>query len=850
MIKSEDKVLASFLQNFIAKNHARLLELILLLNKALAADLLFLAGFDSEKNIALTSLVLRSGVITDNFCYPLSGSPCERVLEDNICLITENLSKKFPDDFLLQQMQVDAYMGLPIRLGNHTVGLLVAMNHSDSTLFQSNQFVAEMFVAQLNASLTAEQQSHQLIHYQQLFDEVCAMSEIGAWEYYIDAKTLYWSDEVYQIYGIPVGTQPTPELGISFYEEADRARISSLFNSAIETGLPYQADFQFTDAVGCKKWVRTSGKVEKGSNSKPLRVYGAIEDVTEERERLQQEQHQRNYLKGVLDSLNDAVITIDETGNIIGCNQTAEVMFGYSAHEFKQLKINALMPEPYASQHDGYMRDFQQTGNAKIMGVGRQLPAKRKTGDVFQMELALSQYKYNKKMNYIGIVRDITKRIEARDTIYRLAFVDSVTGLKNKASFEKELKDLLIRSSVNDSYLYTAFIDIDGLSKYNLAYGFESANHIISVISKRLEDSIGNHFTIYKLGPDEFFVISNYSVPGHNLIDFQYEKFEESLRNPQLYNVQVKEHHLNASISMASMIVPAKKLTLETLVDYLEYGMRQAKRHKPFGYFHLGPTAAAEYERAKLIKHGVQNALKDNEFQIVLQPQYTFENQIFCSEALLRWNSNTLGFISPAEFIPLAEETDDIILIGDWVIEKVCKLLRYLAQSGIKTRIAINISGKQIVQSDFEDKLLAVIEKYSISPDSLMLELTETSLVSDIELVRLKMLSLAKSGFLFSVDDFGTGYSSLTYIKELPLSELKIDKYFVDSIGLEDGIAGTNIVNVIIDMAKTLKLEVVAEGVETQQQYEYLQKRGCDTVQGYFLSKPLSIDDWLVKVGS
>lgn len=848
MPKYEKESSAELFKAFIAQHQDKYLHLLTLLNKALAADYLFLASVHAEQNTAQTCLVLQSGRLAGDFSYSLHGSPCEHVLNDNTCLVTDNVLELYPQDELLKEMHVDAYMGFPIRCGDKTVGLLVAMNQTGSTVFHHHQFVAEMFAEQLSARLTSEWHVNQLNAYQQLFDEVCAISEMGAWEYQLQTKQLYWSDEVYRIYGIAADASLTPELAMAFYADADRDRIALLFQAAVTDGAGYVANLQFADAQGNKKWVRTSCKVEQDSSGQAVRLYGAIEDITAEYERLEAEQQQRTYLKGVLDSLNDAVVTIDMHGNIVGINQRTEAMFGYAEHEITGLKINALMPEPYASQHDGYMRHFHQTGNAKIIGVGRQLPAKRKNGDVFQMELALSQYKYDGNMYFIGIVRDITKRIEANDTIYKLAFIDSITGLKNKASFEQELKDLLARSAITEHYLYAAYIDIDGLARYNLTYGTAVANQLMALISQRLEATIGNRFKIFKFGSDEFIVLSNHSLPAHALGEFQYEALEAKLRDPQLYDVTLKDERVSVTVSMASMVVQAKSLTLETLVDSLEYAMRRAKRYKPFGHFFLGPLAVEEYERAKLIKRCVHDALQSDEFHLVLQPQFKYQHQFFASEALIRWTSKELGFISPAEFIPLAEESDDIILIGDWVIDKVCQLLGGLAKDGIYTRIAINISSKQMVQPDFEKKLHAATEKYAVSPDALMLELTETTLVSDIELVKRKMLALAQSGFVFSVDDFGTGYSSLSYIKELPISELKIDKYFVDGIGHEDGFAATNIVNVVIDMAKALDLEVVAEGVETQAQCDYLQKRGCDAIQGYLLSKPLSVDDWLNKL--
>lgn len=198
--------------------------------------------------------------------------------------------------------------------------------------------------------------------------------------------------------------------------------------------------------------------------------------------------------------------------------------------------------------------------------------------------------------------------------------------------------------------------------------------------------------------------------------------------------------------------------------------------------------------------------------------------------------------------MPIAEESETIIKIGDWVINNACKLLHEIDLHDKETRIAINISAKQIVAANFKQKLIANINKWQVSAHNLILELTETTLVSDIELVKTTMLELNEMGFRFSIDDFGTGYSSLSYLKALPIAELKIDKFFIDGITDTQDASSRTIVNMIIDMAKALGVNSVAEGVEEHAQYTYLKQRGCDLFQGYLFSKPLSVSQWLKRV--
>lgn len=235
--------------------------------------------------------------------------------------------------------------------------------------------------------------------------------------------------------------------------------------------------------------------------------------------------------------------------------------------------------------------------------------------------------------------------------------------------------------------------------------------------------------------------------------------------------------------------------------------------------------------------------LANDEFYIVLQPQYSLGIHPVASEALLRWNSKLFGNVRPDEFISLAEENGDILIIGDWVINEVCKLASKLKHQQICTRIAVNISAKQIVQPDFAQQLMQRLTQWDVPPSCLMLEITESTLVQNIELVRKQMLELSQHGLSFSIDDFGTGYSSLRYLKELPLNEIKIDRYFVEEITDEN--QEVTIVNTIIEMAKAMGVATVAEGIEDEKQLRYLTKRGCNYFQGFFLSRPLAVEKWL-----
>lgn len=845
MYKYENRISRESVRRLLESNLELLKSRLLKLNDAARCDLLFVATLDNKLTAASSVIVISGKKRIDNFQYDLEGSPCHRVLTGKACAIPNNVSEAYPNDDALKNIAAQGYIGVPIfDSQGQSVAILVGIYQRPEPKSPDFLYIFELVAentGQLIERTFFESKSRSRLA---LLKEVEQISDTGAWEYHVSTDNLYWSEEVYSIHALTPQIQITTDSAMAFYTEDARPKIKVAFYQALKSGAPYSLELTIVDAKGEKKWVRTSGKVVKNQRGDVERVYGAIEDITAEKTLLFDATQKSTRLQSILDNLNDAVITINTSGIIEHTNAVALDMFGYTDSELKGQNVKILMPEPYASKHDQYLHHYALTGKAKIIGVGRQLPGKRKNGEVFQMELSLTKAVCNEQTEYIGIIRDISERIKARDTIYNLAYTDSISGLKNKRWLEKECKDLLARAKVQGHYIYAALIDIDKMAQFNLQHGFENGDRAIKQIAMALSENIARGSRLYKNGADSFVLLNLSTRTKVHSDEFNCQKVESALLNKTNFVVRLGENTFSMSASLGSCICEAANHNFETIMDTLEHALRQAKQKKPLGAFFVDEAGLLAYERFKRIRQLLDTVTQSGELNIVLQPQYNSDGNIKASEALIRWQSAELGFVSPADFIPIAEETNDIIEIGDWVLEQVCEVLTETQKKGIETRIAVNISGKQIVAPDFERKLIKLIQRYNVSPASLMLELTETTLVSDIELVKQVMGSITEKGFQFSIDDFGTGYSSLSYLKELPISELKIDKYFVDDILARNDHSAGKIVNLVIDMAKALGVQCVAEGVETVQQVDFLSHRGCDLYQGYYFSKPLNKDDW------
>ena len=841
MTRSEFQHIAHYENNSLCKH-------LLDLNAEISADYLFIASVDKDLIHAVSTAAVYQNSIIDNFSYELNGSPCEQVFESDVCCIPENVAQQYPLDAALVDMGIQAYLGVPIFCEtDRPVGILVGLykkpcfeiSRYSSKFNTFGRFLGEF----LHKSHLQLRSNKQLL----LLSEVEEMAKVGAWEYDVSEDHLYWSNEVYRIYGLPFNAHLKPLIGAALYNEYDKKRISELFNKSIETGETYCEEIGFNNAQGLSKWIRVSSNAEKNSEGKVIRLYGAIADITEERKMLAATQAESHKLEVILNNLKDAVVTIDLKGNILHANSSSEQMFGYSMAELEAMSVNQLMPEPYASRHQTFIDNYERTQHANIIGVGRELPALRKNGEVFQMELSLTKASNVGESRYVGVIRDISERIQAEDTIYNLAYSDTTTGLKNKRWFERECKSLLQSgfASRGGAYIYAALINVDKMSQINLKYGFGTGNDCLKFIADKISTLVGKRCNVYKSGEDAFVLLSDEVSSHPNELEVLQAFVDSNLLRNELFSFVNEDQDIPLSVSIGSAILDARSNNYETLFDTLEYALRNAKRLAPFGQYYANKTELEKYERLKKMRSLLANVTETDELSLVIQPQFNPDGKLDSSEALIRWHSQELGWVGPDEFIPVAEQSNTINKIGEWVIDQVCQLLYSLDKEAVNTSISINISAKQIVASNFIERLLYYVEKWHVSPQRLVLELTETALITDIELVISTMNKLHKKGFRFSVDDFGTGYSSLSYLKKLPISELKIDRFFVDSISDNNDNSGRTIVNMIINMANALGVTSVAEGVETQEQLDYLTKQGCSMFQGYYLSKPLSIEDWL-----
>ena len=812
-------------------------------NELLHADYLFLGVKKADKISVLVGLAHDSPI--SQIEYDLKGSPCETVLLTGACGYKSDICDHFPDDQTLSELNAQGYLGAGLfNEKNQDIGLLVAIfntpKHDINEWLQVFSLQAKLFSTQLQKDFFAIKTARNL----SLIDEISRMSKTGSWEFYPETEKLIWSSETYRIFGLPVGSAINVQKAINSFAPGYTEELTLAFDNLRFHQQPYDIQCKIIDSSGTIRWVRASGKAELYKNGAVKRLFGAFEDITEYKTALTLNEERAMKIQNILNNINDAVFSIDVKGTITHCNDIALKTFGYTRSELIAQSVEILMPEPYASNHAFYMRNYMETGVGKIIGVGRQLPAKRKNGDIFQMELSLSESFDQGERGFIGVIRDISERIEAQDTIYNLAYTDSVTRLRNQQWFHQRFKDLMLRASLKQEYIHILLLDIDNMAQINTRFGFGNGNYAIRKIAEQLLFVIGHDYEIFKYGGDSFVVLSKKTYIKEDLHKFDANLVESALLSPRHFDIVINSVKWSLTASLGSAIFNPQGQSFESIINVIEQAVKRAKRSAPFGLCHISEDGFKEFDRYLDIKSKLEQAIERDELSIVLQPQVTHDGTVSSFEALVRWYSKELGPVSPSEFIPIAEESYAICEIGDIVLRKTLSVISNFVKSGLNTSIAINISARQIVVPDFINSLLSRVNQYGIPPHMLMLELTETALVVDIELVKETMLELARFGFRFSIDDFGTGYSSLAYLKVLPISELKIDKYFVDDIGKDFDGKAAQIVDAIIEMAKALNVTCIAEGVESEEQLKYLIGKGCEKFQGYYFSRPEPEAHW------
>jgi diguanylate cyclase (GGDEF)-like protein/PAS domain S-box-containing protein len=575
--------------------------------------------------------------------------------------------------------------------------------------------------------------------------------------------------------------------------------------------------------------IKSADRIGEGDYSRPLAVVrsdeiGELQKALERmRQNLAETTITKNYLDTVLNSLSDAVLVTTHAGIVKSCNEAAQRLLGHPQSELVGKPLISFVDEAHRGNFDPTTSATEARETVLRTASGQTIPVSMANSSIASED---PQFQ-----GYIYVARNITERKRAERRIRYLARYDTLTKMPNRMQFQHLLQQSIARSRRNQRSLALLYLDLDRFKEVNDTFGHAAGDRTLEILSERLTRSLSKDTVIGRLAGDEFAMfVDDLPMDVDNrpaLATLARTLLDEISRT---FYVNQQEVYLTASVGIAICPYDAENvIDLIRNADAAMYHSKQSGGNS--SAFYVPEMNAAAVERL-MLKSKLRRALERDEFVILYQSKVDLrDGRVVGAEALLRWRLPGHGDISPAQFIPLAEETSLILDIGEWVMNRVCSDYREWQKTVPEPgRIAINLSLRQLKQASFIGRCRNVFRRHGVSPTCFELEVTETTLMTDPKRTIGLLNELYSMGLNLAIDDFGTGYSSLSALQQFPIGTLKIDQSFVRDVAVDSDDAA--IVRTIIDMGKSLNLEVIAEGVESAEQLEFLRKHGCFYAQG------------------
>jgi len=536
----------------------------------------------------------------------------------------------------------------------------------------------------------------------------------------------------------------------------------------------------------------------------------------------------------------EGMFVTDAKKCIIRVNHAFTIITGYSEKEVIGKNPKLLNSGKHDSQ---FFTDMWLEINNNGVWKG-EIWNRRKSGEVYNEKLTITGVNNAAGIltNYVATLTDITISNAAAEKIKQFAFYDQLTQLPNRRLLLDKVKHALSASARSGQRGALMFLDLDHFKNLNDTLGHSFGDLLLQQVALRLTASVRQNDTVTRIGGDEFVILlenlSGNLVKAAAQAKLVAEKIISTLNEPYTLNT----HIYNSTPSIGIALFNSREQVPEDLMRQADIAMYESKAQGRNTFSFFDPLMQEIINNRVKMESELRTSIKEHQFKLYYQVQVDSDNRPVGAEVLIRWMHPKLGMVYPAAFIPFAEETGLIVPIGNWVINEACSQLKAWQRIPLARELvlAVNVSAKQFHQKDFVTQVKAAIKHHNVNPALLKLELTESMLLNDIDDIIVKMDELRKVGVQFSLDDFGTGYSSLQYLKKLPLTQLKIDQSFVRDITVDA--SDRAIVRTIIVMAESLGINVIAEGVETIEQRQYLFDNGCSHYQGYLFSKPLPIN--------
>ncbi len=652
------------------------------------------------------------------------------------------------------------------------------------------------------------------------------ISGLGNWEWHPETSRLWWSAEIFRIFGLDTGRlEPDYSVFISLLHPDDRATVDATVRNAMAHRQVLSFECRIIRPDGRLRFIHGQGEPASLGAGRPTVMFGTLQDITERRER----GNRLRLLKEAVECLPIGITIAGSDGRIVYTNPAEAQIHGFSVEELMQREACALAPPRLRTPMK--LQKLEQIGLWR-----RETTNVRKNGEEFPVQLSSIAVR-NAAGDFLGVItacEDITERKAAEQRIEQLAYSDMLTGLPNRWMFQDRLSKALAAAERDGRQVGVMFLDLDHFKDVNDTLGHDFGDRLLQAVAQRLAVSTREADSLARLGGDEFVVILT-NPAGLEGVAAAAERIQTAFRQP--FELEGRQIYSSASIGIA--LYPDDGKDVASLLQSADMAMYHAKGQGRQSYHFFSSEIHRSVRRKVALENALRRALERQEFHLVFQPQWDLpSNKLVGLEALIRWDSVEFGSIPPASFIPLAENAGLIHPLGEWVLRSACaQAAAWLAAGLALPRLAVNISGHQLKAPGFPDLVDAILRETGLSPERLELEFTESVLMEEAARTTAILQALKGRGIRLSIDDFGTGYSSLSYLRHFPIDRIKIDRSFVADLASNP--EGGAIVEAVIAMGRSLRMRVLAEGVESRDQLDFLALRGCDEAQGFFFAKPL-----------
>jgi diguanylate cyclase (GGDEF)-like protein/PAS domain S-box-containing protein len=927
--------------------------------QSLHADYAFIGELVAEQPDRIRTIAVQAGDRrADNFEYGLAGTPCQNVVGRETCAYPRAVQEQFPDDRMLAEMGVQAYVGTPLfGSSGAALGLLIVLYRQPIEHDQTIRSTLEIFAARAAAELERTRAEQALRDSEALLAKAQEVAHIGSWSWDIASNDVLWSRETYRLFGVAPETGEHPwRILERVVHPDDRGRLQQAIERTARTGEAQPLEFRLVWADGTEHVLWAEGELLRAPDGRPARMIGTVQDITErKRAEIALAQSESNF-RALTENANVGIL-VNHHGKHVFANNRLLDMLGYTAEEIRATGVKELVhpreydnvlarfrdrldgkpaPNTYETVfmtktgqavpveltaakttwqgepaglvflHDirerlrteeqmrklssaleqtadsvlvtdragvieyvnpafekttGYTRAEALGQTPRLVKSGKQgvgfykklwdtilagevfsevFVNRRKDGSLYYEEKTISPLKGPAGVitHFVATGKDVTERVQVQERLQHMAQHDALTELPNRVLFLDRLKQSLARARWHQRLVAVLFVDMDRFKTINDTLGHEVGDRLLQALAERFTVGVREGDTVARFGGDEFVILLD-DVASEKDIGAVAQKILEALAPP--FTIDGQSLYITASIGVS--LYPNDGEDSGTLVKNADIAMYRAKEIGKNTYqFYSADMSARAFERLTL-ESSLRHAIERNEFRLVYQPQIdTASGAILGVEALLRWQHPDFGLVAPAEFIPLLEETGHIVAVGEWVFHTACKQLRAWHAAGWPAlRMAVNLSPRQFQTAGLAMMIERGLAATGCAPGLLELEITESVLLQHSPATLDALAALHALGVRLAIDDFGTGYSSLGYLHRYSIDTLKIDRSFVHDVpGDADDSA---LASAIIVLAQSLKLNVIAEGVETEAQRGFLQERGCRIMQGYLFSRPLPAED-------